>query len=123
MADARCPRARTFEAQPFTDDLASACNDATKTGLWSKILTADQPQKLVGGYRLPVNVQETNVPSAVFNDMASRQEGPDRSPTLLVAQKAAARKGEIKLRTCWNGGTLRTEVRGCLLWLYRSLLN
>ena len=36
--------------QPFTDDLASACNDA-KTGLWSKILTADQPQKMVGEER------------------------------------------------------------------------
>ena len=47
-------------------------DDATKTRLWSKTLTADQPQKMMGGYRLPVNVPET-VPDAVLDDMASRQ--------------------------------------------------
>lgn len=98
--------------QPFTDDLASACSDATKTGLWSKILTADQPQKMVGGYRLPVNVPERNIPSVVLDDMASRHEGPDGSPALQVARNAAARKGlEIKVCRSWDGGTSHTDVR------------
>ena len=79
-------------------------DDAAKTGLWSKTLTVDQPQKVMGGYRLPVNVPETNVPSAVLDDMASRQEGPDGSPALQMTQKPAARKGlEIKVRTSWDG--------------------
>ena len=30
---------------------------------------------MMGGYLLPVNVPETNVSSAVLDDMASRQEG------------------------------------------------
>ena len=107
--------------QPFTEDLASACNDATKTGLWSKILTADKPQKMVGGFCLPVNVPERNVPSAVLDDMATRQEGPDGSPALQVAQKTAASKGlEIKVRTSWDGGTSPYGSEACLLWLFAA---
>ena len=107
--------------QLFTEDLASACNDATKTGLWSKILTADKPQKMVGGFCLPVNVPERNVPSAVLDDMATRQEGPDGSPALQVAQKTAASKGlEIKVRTSWDGGTSPYGSEACLLWLFAA---
>ncbi|CAM9551200.1 unnamed protein product, partial [Ascophyllum nodosum] len=56
--------ARVTVAAPVEDD-------ATKTRLRSKTLTADQPQKMMRGYRLP-NVPET-VPSNVLDDMASRQ--------------------------------------------------
>ena len=60
---------------------------------------------MMGGYRLPVNVPETNVASTVLDDMASRQERPDGSPALQVVQEPAARKGlKIKVRTSWDGG-------------------
>ncbi|CAM9693314.1 unnamed protein product, partial [Choristocarpus tenellus] len=83
--------------QAFTDDLASVCDHVTKTGLWSKILTADQAQKMMGWCLRLANIPETNVPRTVLDDMASRQEGSDGSPARQVAQKAAASKGlEIK---------------------------
>lgn len=78
-----------------TDDLASACDDAHKEGIWAKMLASEELLRMVGTELLPLNFPPTNVPASVLDDIASSKDGiPERK----VAVAFAATKGlEIKV--------------------------
>lgn len=59
--------------QSVTDYLAGACDDTHLVGMWGKMLAAKEPLRMVGTTLLPLNVPPTNVPTAVLDNIASRE--------------------------------------------------
>lgn len=76
--------------QSVTDDLAGACENAHKEGIWAKMLAAQEPLRMVGTTLLPVNVPPTNLPTTVLDDIASREEGEGGTAERQVAASMAA---------------------------------